>query len=378
MVAWVAPPSVEPPRTIHIIDDDAQVGAALSDGLRAHGFRTLFSSDPEQSLTEARRALPDLILCDILMPRKNGHQLLQEFRADPVLRDRPFVFMTGNLAYAHPRKGMDLGADDFLLKPFSLAALVACVTARLQRAGLSRPGGPPGIRDFEDSLRPSLPREFLAPLTAVIGYAEALESIADRFSDGTAREYTRIIVDSGRRLRRSLVNHVATLSREAQSGGWQPAVLHSRLVADLISTGATMAARRRDREKDLVLELVGAPILGMPEDLLLTVEELTDTVLRLSSDHQEVRIRAVPTEHQLEITIGADAAANAPSQPQPWAPFGPFEPSGAEPFSSGLGLFMVQQTMQRLRGDWSYDTRQGRGTVSRLAFPIQRPRIHPG
>ena len=72
------------------------------------------------------------------MPGKDGRRLLQEMRADPELADRPFVLMTGKAELANSRTAMDLGADDFLLKPLALNELLRCVAARLHRATLSR------------------------------------------------------------------------------------------------------------------------------------------------------------------------------------------------------------------------------------------------
>ncbi len=139
-----APSPLPPPaspgqfKTILIIDDEVQFAAILAAGLEANGYRTLQAPNAVTGWELAHAHLPDLILCDIDMPGKDGLRLLQDIRDDPALADCPFVLMTGKPKYGNQRAAMDVGADDFLLKPFSLPALLSCVDARLKRAALRR------------------------------------------------------------------------------------------------------------------------------------------------------------------------------------------------------------------------------------------------
>jgi DNA-binding response OmpR family regulator len=95
----------------------------------------------------ARQHLPDLILSDIDMPGGDGTSLLSDIRGDPELKSRQFVLMSGNPDLVPPRPGMDEGADDFLVKPFSLHVLVSCIKSRLRRTSI-------GCR-AEDHMAPS-------------------------------------------------------------------------------------------------------------------------------------------------------------------------------------------------------------------------------
>jgi CheY-like chemotaxis protein len=135
-----SPPPASPGqyKTILIIDDEVPFAAILAAGLEAKGYRTLQAPNAVTGWELAHAHLPDLILCDIDMPGKDGLRLLRDIRGDPALADRTFVLMTGKPRFGNYRAAMDQGADDFLLKPFSLPALLSCVEARLQRAALSR------------------------------------------------------------------------------------------------------------------------------------------------------------------------------------------------------------------------------------------------
>ena len=124
--------------TILIIDDESQLADVLAQNLENNGYIVLRASNAKKGWELAHERLPDLILCDIEMPDKDGRRLLQEMRADTELGHRQIVLMTGKESYANSRAAMDLGADDFLLKLFATSELLRCVAARLKRAALSR------------------------------------------------------------------------------------------------------------------------------------------------------------------------------------------------------------------------------------------------
>src|SRR3954471_13908369 len=119
-------------KTVLIIDDDKRLRPVLIEGLEAAGYRTLQAADAQVGGELARTHLPDVIVCDIDMPGQDGKGFLKQLRQDPELADRQFVLMTGDPAYANPRAGMELGADDFLHKPFSIGDLTRAVAGRLK------------------------------------------------------------------------------------------------------------------------------------------------------------------------------------------------------------------------------------------------------
>lgn len=103
------------------------------------------AADGRAGLETVRRAPVDLIVCDVTMPRMNGHATLDALRNDPQNAAIPFVFLTGNGEMEDLRVGMNLGADDYLVKPVDPEQLLAAVHARLRRrapAERTRPAAP--------------------------------------------------------------------------------------------------------------------------------------------------------------------------------------------------------------------------------------------
>ena len=97
------------------------------------GYETITALNGIEGLEKARNEQPDLVLCDILMPRLDGYGVLQAFQTISELKEVPFVFMTAKSQRSDFRTGMDLGADDYLTKPFTGEELLKVVTSRLKK-----------------------------------------------------------------------------------------------------------------------------------------------------------------------------------------------------------------------------------------------------
>src|SRR5271155_5725803 len=124
-------------KTILLVDDDQQVRAMFGLALRKHGYHVIEADSGVAGLAMARQHLPDLILSDIHMPGGDGSTLLRDIRLDPELKSKQVVLITGRPDLVTPRAGMEEGADDFLVKPVDLKAVLSCVQARFSRASIS-------------------------------------------------------------------------------------------------------------------------------------------------------------------------------------------------------------------------------------------------
>lgn len=356
--------------SIHIIDDDAPLGAALSAGLEAYGYRAVFSTSASEGWTVAHSQPPDLILCDINMPGKNGHRFLQELRADPELADCQFVFMTGNPGFAQPRKGMDLGADDFLLKPFTLETLMACVEARLRRKEISQQKEAAVVGELRASLHKWLPHEFFTPLTGILGFAEMLDQDFATLQPAEIREATRGILQSGQRLHRTLRNYLFTLDRLNEDSDSPFPVLSAAAVAQQFDRGARAAAvRHEQRERDLGLDLATTPLSGGAQEMALLAEELTENAFSFSRPGTPVRVTAQRVGANLQLTVSDAGRGMTAQQLKAFSAFRQFERPSLEQQGLGLGLFIVRQIVRRLEGQLHIDSRPGHGTTCTVTLP---------
>ena len=118
--------------TLLVVDDKANVRQMLADYLIAQGFRVLTAENGQQALFVARYEKPDLVLLDIMMPQLDGYQFLPAFRRES---SAPVILLTAKLDESDKVHGLELGADDYVTKPFGMRELLARIRAQLRRAG---------------------------------------------------------------------------------------------------------------------------------------------------------------------------------------------------------------------------------------------------
>ncbi len=118
---------------ILVIEDEESVRENILDLLEAEGFDTIPAANGRIGLQLAISELPDLVLCDLMLPEIDGYGVLTALREEPFTATIPFIFLTARSTRADFRQGMELGADDYLTKPFTRAELLSAVTSRLSK-----------------------------------------------------------------------------------------------------------------------------------------------------------------------------------------------------------------------------------------------------
>jgi len=118
---------------ILVIEDHHQMRENLALMLEMEGFAVSGAEDGNRGLELARSWSPDLILCDVMMPGVDGHDVLRALRADSATATIPFIFLTARGEKVDQRAGMNLGADDYLVKPVAKEEVLSAIRARLQR-----------------------------------------------------------------------------------------------------------------------------------------------------------------------------------------------------------------------------------------------------
>ncbi|MBK1988897.1 EAL domain-containing response regulator [Sphaerospermopsis aphanizomenoides BCCUSP55] len=118
---------------ILVIEDEESVRENLVDLLTAEEFETVSAHNGKIGLNLAISQLPDLILCDMMMPEMDGYGVLTALRKEPLTATIPFIFLTAKSAKSDFRQGMDLGADDYLTKPFTRSELLSAIKNKLEK-----------------------------------------------------------------------------------------------------------------------------------------------------------------------------------------------------------------------------------------------------
>src|SRR5947209_12768463 len=193
-------------KKILVIDDEEWLREMVQLALRQKGFEVVEAENGARGIQVAQKELPDLILCDVNMEKMDGYGDLSSLRSQPATAVIPFILMTGLADHAGMRHGMELGADDYLPKPFTIDALYAAVDARLRKAQTLRKEAEQKLADLRDNISLMLPHELRTPLNGILAYGEILAADAARLHKEEIAEVGQVIHASGKRLERLIEN----------------------------------------------------------------------------------------------------------------------------------------------------------------------------
>jgi two-component system phosphate regulon response regulator PhoB len=202
-----------------LVDDERDLLSLLDFNLRAAGFETLLATTAEQALSQVRRRVPDLVLLDLMLPDLSGTEVCRQIKSDPRTRHVPVVMLTAKGEEVDRVVGFEIGADDYVTKPFSVRELVLRLKAVLRRAGGARGAerppsrvGPIRVdvdahRAFVDEGEVALtPLEFklLTTLMSRLGRVQSREQLLEDVWEMSAEVETRTVDTHVKRLREKL------------------------------------------------------------------------------------------------------------------------------------------------------------------------------
>ena len=205
--------------TVLLVDDERDLLSLLDFNLRAAGFETLLATTGEQAVSQLRRRVPDLVLLDLMLPDVPGTELCRQIKSDPRTKHLPVVMLTAKGEEVDRVVGFEIGADDYVTKPFSVRELVLRLKAVVRRAGASKTAerppeqvGPIRVdvdahRVYVDGSEVTLtPLEFklLSTLMARLGRVQSREQLLEDVWEMSSEVETRTVDTHVKRLREKL------------------------------------------------------------------------------------------------------------------------------------------------------------------------------
>lgn len=118
---------------ILVIEDEESIRENILELLEAEDFDAIWADNGILGFQLAKQQLPDLILCDVMMPELDGYAVLRALKGEPATATIPFILLTAKADKADFRQGMELGADDYVLKPCTLAELLKAIATQLEK-----------------------------------------------------------------------------------------------------------------------------------------------------------------------------------------------------------------------------------------------------
>jgi signal transduction histidine kinase len=361
---------METSKRVLVIDDEGSIREAVSEMLRAEGFEVYSASDGVAGAELAKEHLPDLILCDVMMPRMDGYGMLTVLRKDPLTAAIPFIFLTGKADPEHLRVGMNLGADDYLIKPFTRRDLIRSITTRFEKRSTQNQRLDERLDHLRTTIARTVPHEMMTPLNIIIGFSEMIAEEYDHIGKTELLGMAQKIYSSARRLQRLMQNFL--LHAELETCGTDPEKVKALLAGEVHAPRALLEEIGREkaafwkREADLDLNITNAAIEISEVSLRKIAEELVDNAFKFSGAGTPVCVMAGPDGPRFGITVKDYGRGMTPQQVQEASAFEQFERKIYEQQGAGLGLAIARRLVQLNGGEFKIETEPGHGTTIRL------------
>lgn len=286
--------------SILVIEDNQEVCENLLELLKEEGFTAAGAPNANTGIRLAGESKPDLILCDILLPDRTGYDVLSWLRKDPLTSSIPVVFLSALSDRDDIRRGMDLGADDYISKPFRRKDVLNAIQARLKHRLMLSSQAHQGLETTVRILDGSLSHELLPP---VLGILEAVEKLRKDETLATRMDvisHLDEIHTSASRLHRTLHSFIFINQLDAILS--DPAALAQKRSSPglaafpCISEVAFARAELSGRSQDLLLDIGDGTLSLMEADLHVLVDELLDNAFRYSPPGTQVVLAASSEE----------------------------------------------------------------------------------
>ena len=359
---------------ILVIEDEESIRENILDLLEAENFEGIGAINGQVGIKLANEQIPDLILCDMMMPEVDGHGVLKALRSEPLTATIPFIFLTAKADKSDIRTGMELGADDYITKPCTPQELLKAIAIRLEKQKTISRQSQKTLDELRTNISMSLPHELRTPLNAIMGFSELILSEYHVLEESDMLEMIGQIQTSGHRLYRLIQNFL--LYAELEIAATNPELLKEMrnsefsCVKSLLSQKARQQAKHANRTDDLQLNLHDSSVAMDSVRLTKIVEELLDNAFKFSLEGTPVFLSTVVENQTFILSVKDQGRGMSADQIAQLEAYRQFDRKLYQQAGLGLGLAIVQRLAELHGGKFKIESLPQQETIVRVSLPV--------
>lgn len=367
-------------KKILVIDDTDFIREDIATTLQFEGYMTITAEDGLVGVEKARTERPDIILCDVSMPRLDGFGTLAEIRKIKEISTTPFIFLTAKAEKSDMRKGMELGADDYLTKPFTTDELIAAVNTQFSKKEQVKVELEEQLDALRGNISYALPHEFRTPLNGLMGCADILIDLARAAQLGESVDMHEVelmavsIQDSARRLHRLTENFLvytqlqslAANPKEVAELQKQRAIGIRSTIEDIVMTQAAAY----ERTADVTVEVEEVELAISMQNFYKILDELTGNAFKFSNEGTAIVIEGKIREDRYYLDIIDHGRGMTKQQINSIGAYVQFERGIYEQQGAGLGLTIVKKLIELHNGKFAIDSVVDEKTACKIVLPV--------
>lgn len=347
-------------RRILLVEDEPALREQVRFLLEQEGYEVTDAENGLDALDRLARFRPELILADVRMPKMDGFELCAAVRANPDHHGVPFVFLTSRDAKEDRLRGRNLGADDYLTKPFEVDELLAVIESRLKRTEALKVEAEGRV---SKRVAQTISHELKTPLTVIQGLASLLQSEGG-LDEATQREFLSLVIENGELLNRHVDNLLALKRADGAPLPEEMKPFDLGALASDVIRAFEPAARKKKIALEARIAPRLAPLAGQRSGILLLLTNLLDNAIKFTEEGGTVTLSAAPEGRDVELRVADTGIGIAPESLKDL--FRDFYREEAEAHTlpgTGLGLALCRRIAGWHGGSIRAESEKGRGTT---------------
>lgn len=360
-------------KKILLIDDEEKILNQLKKFLQFEGYTVFTASNGKQGIEAVQKHLPDLILCDIMMPEIDGRKVLEVIRQNPLTAAIPFIFITAKTEKQDFRLGMELGADDYLTKPFTTDELFRAINTRLSKQDQQKQIAQQKMEELQKNISQNLPHEVFTPLNSIIGFSSLLRQSFDMFDQQQVMQMLSSIYNAAESLHKTLQRFIFFANLQVINSNPQQlrefTNAYSHNIKQTIEGKALETASYFGREADLKISIQQANLRISGENLMKILEELISNAAKFSEQASEISVRGKKQDNMYKLCIKNKGKGMTAEQIAAINPYLQFNKNVHAQRGAGLGLAITKILVEMHQGQFEIESTPGKYTQIKILLP---------
>lgn len=348
---------------ILIVDDTIDTVELLKKRFRSDGYDTAEAYDGEEALKQVAEYNPDLIVLDVMMPKLDGYEVCHRLKLDETTRYIPIIMLTAKSDVASKVKGLDIGADDYLPKPFDYKELSARVRSLLTIKAAHEKLVEEEKSGALEQMMDQVAHEIRNPLTSIGGFAR---KVYGKLPEGDPnKKYMEMIINDVAILE-SMIKQLIELKTMAISFK-EPTNINDLIMKALKLFEQEFKGKAIDVQNELEDNL---PLIPADEKLLKRAlcNLIKNSIEAMAEGTKVLKVASRLSEGRIEILV-SDTGKGIPTDKLKKI-FDPFVTSKV--YGPGLGLTFTYRIIQDHNGTISVESEPGKGTTFTISFPVEK------
>lgn len=363
-------------KNILIIEDDDDIRNDLEKILNMSGYKTMTCNNGVTGLNYAIQFIPDLIICDIMLPKLDGYEILEKIQKNSDTSHIPFLFLSAKSSNSHVREGMMKGADDYITKPYDIDELLNAVEIRIRKKESIASEYNKKINELKTTVHKNLPHEIRTPVNIILGLTEFLIKNYDKTEKNDFLEMLNNVYDAGQRLNRLFENYLFYAKLELINTSIEekkklrksktPLVLYH--LKDLVNTYLKNSGRLSDLEIDLEDSTVAISEYYLSKLII----EIIDNSIKFSKPGTPIKVFTKNEKNFYIINVTDFGRGMTEEQIENIDAYVQFERKVYEQQGTGLGLTIVKHIVDIHNGEFTITSQQNFHTTVEVKLPLTK------